>query len=215
MAEGRSFNIVAEEVCVELEEKKSKFLGYSKFVRTEEQVNEFLALIKQAHPQATHICYAYVLGQNSEVTKNNDDGEPAGTAGVPILEAIKKKNLTNTLVAVVRYFGGKELGTSGLYKAYFNTTLNCLQYAGHYVMKECVVYDFSFNYNEFAKASSYFRDNNIPMLKIDYLDVVRTEVSMPIENEQAIFSDLKMLMGGRVINNKLRSAFFRFNPNKK
>ena len=93
MAEGRSFFVVAEEVCVEFIEKNSRFLGYSKFVRTEEQVNEFLALVRQAHPQATHICYAYIIGQNGEISKNNDNGEPAGTAGMPITEAIKKKKL--------------------------------------------------------------------------------------------------------------------------
>ena len=139
MAEGRSFFVVAEEVCVEFIEKNSRFLGYSKFVRTEEQVNEFLALVRQAHPQATHICYAYIIGQNGEISKNNDNGEPAGTAGMPITEAIKKKKLTNTLIVVVRYFGGKELGTSGLYKAYFTTALNTLNEANYFVMKGCAV----------------------------------------------------------------------------
>ncbi len=216
MAEGKSFNVVAQEVCVELEEKGSKFLAYSKFVRNEEQVQEFLTAVKQAHPQATHVCYAYVMGQNGDISRNNDDGEPAGTAGVPILEAIKKKGLTNTLIVVVRYFGGKELGTKGLYKAYFTVTLNSLDYAGLYVMKECAIYSFSFSYNEFAKASSYFRDTGLPMIKIDYLDVVKAEVAIPVVKEQLVFSDLKMLMGGNVINNKLRLAYFRFNaPNKK
>ncbi len=213
MAEGRNFFVVAEEVCVELEEKGSRFLGYSKFVRTEEQVDEFLALVRSAHPQATHICYAYVLGQNSDISKNNDNGEPAGTAGVPILEAIKKKNLTNTLVVVVRYFGGKELGTNGLYKAYFQTALNTLNEAKYFVMKECVVYEFSFTYNEFAKTGAYFRDNNIPIITIDYKDAVHVEVAVPIEKEQVVFSELKMMLGGKIINNKLRSAFFRFNAN--
>lgn len=211
MSQGRNYFVVANEVCVEFDEKGSRFLGYSKFVRTEEQVNEFLALVKSAHPQATHICYAYILGQNGEISKNNDNGEPAGTAGVPIVEAIRKKNLTNTLVVVVRYFGGKELGTNGLYKAYFTTALNTLNEAGYYVMNECIVYEFNFNYNEFSKTGAYFRDNNIPIIKIDYRDVVHAEVAIPLAKEQVVFSELKMMLGGKIINNKLRSAFFRFN----
>lgn len=211
MSQGRNYFVVANEVCVEFEEKGSRFLGYSKFVRTEEQVNEFLALVKSAHPQATHICYAYILGQNGEISKNNDNGEPAGTAGVPIVEAIRKKNLTNTLIVAVRYFGGKELGTNGLYKAYFTTALNTLNEAGYYVMNECIVYEFSFNYNEFSKTGAYFRDNNIPIVKIDYRDVVHAEVAIPLSKEQVVFSELKMMLGGKIINNKLRSAFFRFN----
>ncbi len=211
MSQGRNYFVVANEVCVEFDEKGSRFLGYSKFVRTEEQVNEFLALVKSAHPQATHICYAYILGQNGEISKNNDNGEPAGTAGVPIVEAIRKKNLTNTLIVVVRYFGGKELGTNGLYKAYFTTALNTLNEASYYVMNECIVYEFSFNYNEFSKTGAYFRDNNIPIIKIDYRDVVHAEVAIPLAKEQVVFSELKMMLGGKIINNKLRSAFFRFN----
>ena len=211
MAEGRSFFVVAEEVCVEFIEKNSRFLGYSKFVRTEEQVNEFFALVGQAHPQATHICYAYIIGQNGEISKNNDNGEPAGTAGMPITEAIKKKKLTNTLIVVVRYFGGKELGASGLYKAYFTTALNTLNEAKYFVMKECAVYEFSFTYNEFSKTGAYFRDNGVPIIKIDYKDDVHVEVAIPVEREQLMFSELKMMLGGKIINNKLRSAFFRFN----
>lgn len=212
MAEGRSFNIVANEVCVEYEEKKSKFYGYSKYVKNEEQVNEYLNLLWQAHPQATHICYAFILGQRGEITKNNDNGEPAGTAGMPIQEAIKKRGLTNTLVAVVRYFGGKELGANGLYKAYFKTTLDTLDEANYYVMEECAVYEFKFTYNEFAKIGAYLRDYNYPALRIQYLDIVKAEIAFPVSKEQLIFSELKMLLNGRVINNKLRTAFFRFDP---
>lgn len=215
MAEGRFFNVVAEDVCVKYEEKKSKFLGYSHFVRTEEQVNEFLSLVRSEHSQATHICYAFTLGQNGEISRSNDNGEPSGTAGQPILEAIKKKGLTNTLMVVVRYFGGKELGTSGLYRAYQKTAIDTLERASYFQMVECIVYQFTFDYNAFARAGAYFRDNELPIVKIDYLDSVKAEVAIPISKEQRAFSDLKMMFEGNVHSIKLRSAFFRFNPPKK
>lgn len=212
VAEERSFNIVANEICVQYEEKKSKFLGYSKYVRTEENVNEFLKLVKESHPNATHITYAYIMGQHGELSKNNDDGEPAGTAGMPILEAIKKKNLTNTLVVVVRYFGGKELGRSGLYKAYNKTAVETLDNAGFFVMEECCVFEFRFTYNDFSKVGGYFRDKGFPILKQDYSDVVRVEVAFPAHREQVVFSEIKTLLGGRFMNNKIRNAYFRFEP---
>ena len=214
MAEGRSFNIVANEVCVEYEEKKSKFYGYTKYIKNEQQANDYIDLLWQAHPQATHICYAFILGQQGEITKNNDNGEPAGTAGIPIQEAIRKRGLTNTIVAVVRYFGGKELGASGLYKAYSRTTLDTLSAASYYIMEECAVYEFKFSYNEFAKVGAYLRDNNYPALRIEYLDIVRAEIAIPVSKEQFVFSELKMMLNGKVINNKLRTAYFRFDPPK-
>ena len=129
-------------------------------------------------------------------------------------EAIRKRGLTNTIVAVVRYFGGKELGASGLYKAYSRTTLDTLSAASYYIMEECAVYEFKFSYNEFAKVGAYLRDNNYPALRIEYLDIVRAEIAIPVSKEQFVFSELKMMLNGKVINNKLRTAYFRFDPPK-
>lgn len=215
MAEKRSFNVVKDEVCVELEEKKSIFLGYSKKVKSEDDVKLFLDALKNAHPTATHICYAYILGQNASITKDNDDGEPAGTAGSPILEMIKKFKLTNTLVAVVRYFGGKELGRSGLTRTYGRTAAKTLDKADYYTMVECVVYEFRFTYNDFSKVSRYLQENEYPILKQDYADVVRVEAAFPAYKEQDVFGELKMLLGGRFMNNKVRNVFAKFEGREK
>lgn len=215
MAERRSFNVVKEEVCVELEEKKSIFLGYSKKVKSEEDVKLFLDVLRKAHPVATHICYAYVLGQNGAIAKSNDDGEPAGTAGVPMMEVIKKMGLTNTLVAVVRYFGGKELGRSGLVKTYGKITAKTLERADYYTMVECVVYEFRFTYNDFSKVGRYLQENEYPIIKQDYADVVRVEVAFPAYREQDVFGELKMILGGRFMNNKVRNVFVKFEGREK
>ncbi len=101
-----------------LREKGSRFLAYSFKVFSEEDVKKQLASLKQKYPDATHHCYAYVIGQASQAQRANDDGEPSNSAGKPILRAILSKQLTNVLVVVVRYFGGTMLGIPGLIEAY-------------------------------------------------------------------------------------------------
>ena len=97
---------------------KSKFIGIIKKVYTKEEILDILKNIKNNYPDATHICYAYIL---PNTIKYNDDGEPEGTAGIPILDVLKKNNLSYILAVVVRYFGGIKLGSNGLIRAYSNS----------------------------------------------------------------------------------------------
>lgn len=102
----------------EIEIKKSRFVAYAFELKSLDEVKTNLEQLKKQHKKATHICYAYVCNINGVSEKCSDDGEPGGTAGYPILNVIKKKNLSNTMVAVVRYFGGIKLGAGGLTRAY-------------------------------------------------------------------------------------------------
>ena len=102
----------------ELEINKSRFLAYKLDLNSLDEVKPFLEGLKKEHKKARHVCYAYVFNKDVVSEKCSDDGEPGGTAGYPILNVIKKKNLTNVLVAVVRYFGGIKLGAGGLTRAY-------------------------------------------------------------------------------------------------
>lgn len=104
--------------CSELEIKKSNFIGYLYEIKNVDEVQDIIESLKTQYKKATHICYAYVLNENQLIEKAFDDNEPSGTAGKPILNVIKKKNLTNTLIVVIRYFGGIKLGTGGLIRAY-------------------------------------------------------------------------------------------------
>ena len=97
---------------------KSRFIGYAMPIEREEDALEFIEEIKTKHRDATHNVYAYVLGQNSNVQRFSDDGEPSGTAGIPALEVLKKEDLRNVVVVVTRYFGGVKLGGGGLIRAY-------------------------------------------------------------------------------------------------
>lgn len=97
---------------------KSRFIGYAMPINSEEQALEFIEKIKTKHKDATHNVYAYVFGRDSNLQRFSDDGEPSGTAGIPVLEVIKKENLRNVVVVVTRYFGGTKLGAGGLIRAY-------------------------------------------------------------------------------------------------
>lgn len=112
------FYTIADYGSDEFTEKKSKFIGYIKHIETEEEAAAFISEIKGKHWDAKHNVYAYVIGENGTTQRSTDDGEPAGTAGRPVLEVIKGENLTNVVVLVTRYFGGVLLGTGGLVRAY-------------------------------------------------------------------------------------------------
>ncbi len=115
--------------------KKSRFIGNSFRCGDEKEAFASLSLLKKQHPGATHHCWAYVYGLSGEHSRYNDDGEPHGTAGPPILEVIKKKNLTGVCIVVTRYYGGTKLGASGLIRAYSDTAARTIDVSGIKVMR--------------------------------------------------------------------------------
>lgn len=112
------YRTILKESYDEVVIKKSRFIGYVKPIESETEAIEFINFIKKKHKDATHNVPAYVCGENNAIQRCNDDGEPSGTAGVPILEVLKKENLRNVVVVVTRYFGGTKLGVGGLVRAY-------------------------------------------------------------------------------------------------
>jgi len=113
-----TYNEITQNAEASLRERGSKFLAYSYIVYNELEVKKQLNELKSKYPDATHHCYAYVIGQGSEAQRANDDGEPSNSAGRPILRSILSKQLTNVLVVIVRYFGGTLLGIPGLIESY-------------------------------------------------------------------------------------------------
>lgn len=110
-------------------EKRSKFLAFAYPIAHEEEAKQYVAALKKQFYDARHICFAYILDYDGSTTRSNDDGEPSGSAGRPILGAIRSAGLTFTLVAVVRYFGGVKLGTGGLVVAYKTAAAEALSNA--------------------------------------------------------------------------------------
>ena len=127
-------------------EKRSKFLAFAHHVETLEEIKELLANYRKKYYDARHVCYAYMLGAGREEFRANDDGEPSSTAGKPILGQINSNELTNILIVVVRYYGGVNLGTSGLIVAYREAAADAIAHAQIEVrqVEEVITYDFPY-----------------------------------------------------------------------
>lgn len=130
----------------EYSEKRSKFLAFAFHVETPDEVKTLVRKCEKDYYDARHVCYAYVLGHSREVFRAVDNGEPSGTAGKPILGQLNKNELTNTLVIVVRYFGGIKLGTSGLTNAYKQAVIEAIANATIEERTVCARISISFEY---------------------------------------------------------------------
>lgn len=125
-----TYKTIKTDGLAETEIKKSRFLCHLKRVTSEEEAKAFIQSIKKEHWKANHNCSAYLIGEHSEIQRSSDDGEPSGTAGVPMLEVLKKNDLINLCVVVTRYFGGIKLGAGGLIRAYSHAVSHGLQTVG-------------------------------------------------------------------------------------
>lgn len=152
--------------------QKSRFIGYVRRVKTEEETQAFIQEIKKKHYDATHNCSAYIIGEHDEIQKANDDGEPSGTAGVPILEVLKKQGLKDTAVVVTRYFGGIKLGAGGLIRAYGSTTSQAIKTTG--IVKRQLMKGFSItvDYGLLGKLENVLRNSEHILETIHYLENV-------------------------------------------
>ena len=126
----QSYITVAGRSAEELVINKSRFIGYAAPCDSEEQALSFLREIRDQHRSATHHCYAYIIGENASVMRYSDNGEPAGTAGMPIMDVLRTRSIVNCCIVVVRYFGGVLLGTGGLVRAYTRSAQAAVEAAG-------------------------------------------------------------------------------------
>lgn len=153
-----------------LEIEKSKFITYLFIIDSEDDAKSYIKDIRKLHPNANHHCYAYICGNNDEITRSNDDKEPSGTAGVPILECLKLNKMSNILSIVVRYFGGIKLGAGGLIRAYSKSTSLALKSIPHMLLVEKYKYNISFSYDLIKKIEYIFASNNISVINKEYND---------------------------------------------
>lgn len=148
--------------------KKSRFIGYARPIKNEEEALEFIEKISKHHYDATHNVYAYVLGKDSNVQRFSDDGEPSGTAGIPVLEVLKKENLRNVVVVVTRYFGGIKLGGGGLIRAYTKGAKIAIDAAKVVDMVLHKKIQFNIDYDLYGKLENYLINNNLKAENINY-----------------------------------------------
>ncbi len=178
--------------------EKSRFITYCAHTETEEQARAFVAEIRSKHTLATHVCYAFVADKLGNLQRFSDDGEPQGTAGVPILEVLKNKKLFETAVAVVRYFGGVKLGAGGLVRAYSSSAAECLDGADIRILQTCAEYEISVDYTGIDGVQKYISTHTCSLLSTDYTDVVRFLVAVKTSEEHTFVQGLVDYMLGRV-----------------
>lgn len=181
---------IKNEAREEFEERKSIFIGHAKRVNNEEEAKEFVNKIKKEYKDAKHNVYAYIVGENMGIQRYSDDGEPQGTAGVPVLDVIKKNNVTDIAVVVTRYFGGILLGAGGLVRAYSKGAAMAIDKAGIVEKVEGMPLNIKLDYDLLGKVQYICGQNQWHIENTDYSDkillTILTEVNKVEEIKNAI-----------------------------
>ncbi len=176
-------------------EKGSKFIAIAFPVHSEEEVKQRLIAIKKEFYDARHHCYAYILNPDKSVSKSNDDGEPSGTAGKPILNQLLSKNVTNACVVVVRYFGGVKLGVSGLITAYKTASKEALDTAILIQHTVNEVFALEFNYPLLNEVMRLIKDENLEIQKQKFEISCHLEIFIRKNDSEKISNKFKNMYG--------------------
>lgn len=178
--------------------KKSRFIGYAKPCETEADAIAFIDEIKKKHYDATHNCSAYIIGENSNIQRFNDDGEPSGTAGIPMIEVLKKEGLTNLCVVATRYFGGVMLGAGGLVRAYSKSCKIAID--NGIVVDMELFYDakFKYDYSYHGKIMNYLDSKNVKIGNIDYQDFVYLNIKVYNSIFESVVADLDNITSAEI-----------------
>ena len=168
----------------EIIEKKSRFIATVRLVETEEEALAFIEEMKKKYWNATHNCFAYVIGERRECVRCSDDGEPSGTAGKPMLDVLLGEELYNTAVVVTRYFGGTLLGTGGLVRAYSKAVQEGLAQSDLIEKQYGNILEIGTDYNGVGKIQYLIGENQIPVLESEYTDKVRFQVILPMSETE-------------------------------
>ena len=168
----------------EIIEKKSRFIATVRLVETEEEALAFIEEMKKKYWNATHNCFAYVIGERRECVRCSDDGEPSGTAGKPMLDVLLGEELYNTAVVVTRYFGGTLLGTGGLVRAYSKAVQEGLAQSDLIEKQYGNILEIGTDYNGVGKIQYLIGENKIPVLASEYTDKVRCQVLLPMSETE-------------------------------
>ncbi|WLD92983.1 YigZ family protein [Alkalihalobacillus sp. AL-G] len=179
--------------------QRSRFIAYINRAESEQEAQEFIQQIKKKHHDASHNCSAYLIGENDEIQKANDDGEPSGTAGVPILEVLKKRKLKNSVVVITRYFGGIKLGAGGLIRAYGTSTSEGLNATG--IVERVLMHKAkcTIDYHLLGKVENELRNHETYLLdEIEYLADVTLTIFVHLNEETEFFSWIQNLTSNNV-----------------
>lgn len=192
------FRTIKEDGQVQEEIKKSRFICHAKRVYSEEEARDFITAIKKEHYKATHNCSAFIIGERSEIKRTSDDGEPSGTAGVPMLGVLENHNLTNICVVVTRYFGGIKLGAGGLIRAYAGSVALAVKEIGIIEIKEQAGIAIQMSYAQYQEYSNFLKEYDLMELETNFTDQVDTMIYVDKEEKENIKAALVEFFNGKV-----------------
>ena len=188
---------ISEPSKIEFIEKRSEFIGFSTYVENEEKALEIIKQKKKEYQDATHNVYAYVIGEN--IARYSDDGEPQGTAGMPVLNAIRMSGISDVLVVVTRYFGGILLGAGGLVRAYSQAASMSLNQAKTVVYEDYVVYELICGYSDYGKINIELGAIDAIIVSCDFSDEVKFVFAVKEDVAKNFYDRIVDLFYGKVI----------------
>jgi uncharacterized YigZ family protein len=194
-----SYFTIKDESKAEFKEKKSIFIGHVKRVETEEEAKEFIQNVKSQHKEARHNVYAYIIGENRMIQRYSDDGEPHGTGGIPMLEVLKKNDITDVVVVVTRYFGGILLGTGGLARAYSKGASLAIIEAGVVEKVKGIPLEIVIEYDLLGKLQHVCAEGNNHIENIEYTDKVKIKIICEFCNLEKLESQIIEVTSGKAI----------------
>lgn len=203
-----SYKIAYQGGIGEIVEKKSRFIANVFPVKKEEEALEFLEKIRKEHWNATHNCFAYTIGENDQIQRCSDDGEPSGTAGRPILDVLLGEKVHNVLVVVTRYFGGTLLGTGGLVRAYSKATQEGLKQSTiieKFTGKEISVVT---DYNGIGKIQYIIGQMELMVEEIQYTDIVTLLILLPLEQAETFEKKVIEVTAGKAEITDIREVYY-------
>ena len=192
----------------EIVEKKSRFIATVRLVESEEEALEVLEAARKKYWDATHNCFAYVIGERRETVRCSDDGEPSGTAGRPMLDVLLGEEITNVIVIVTRYFGGTLLGTGGLVRAYSRAVQEGLAHSRLIEKMYGVRMEIQSDYTGIGKIQYLLASSQIPVLDTRYTDQVVTEVLVPKGQADRIRAEITEGTNGRAKMRETEELYF-------
>lgn len=204
------YKSVAGETVTEKIIEKSRFITVSRHICGDDEAKAFIAEVSKKHADATHNCYAYVAENLGNLLRFSDDGEPQGTAGMPMLEVLRANDLRETAVVVTRYFGGIKLGAGGLVRAYSGCVAENIAAAKKVLYQTCAESDYAVDYPEIDAALRFFSKEDCNVLATDYADKVAFTVAVKKEREANFNAALNDFLNGKVTIGKKREYFFPF-----
>ena len=192
------FKTIKEDGMVQEEIKKSRFICHVKRVYSEEEARAFITAIKKEHYKATHNCSAFIIGEKSDIKRTSDDGEPSGTAGVPMLGVLEKHDLTNLCVVVTRYFGGIKLGAGGLIRAYAGSVALAIKEIGLVEIKEQASLRLKLSYSQYQDFANFLKVQNLEETDTIFTELVDTTIYIDKNIKETTKRNLTEFFNGKI-----------------